>query len=105
MMIINSYDKNGDEKEILKNIEIDIKNYDQKIKRNKKFGIYLNPSSDIIKRRAYSKLSQIAKRRQLSDESLQWLGDFATNGPYDDIRQFFQNHVWVEQFRNMKMRK
>lgn len=104
-MIINSFDENGDEKEILYKLEVDLENYPQRIKNSKKFGIYLNPSSDILKRRVYSKFSQIAKRRPLSNEALEWMGDFAKNGPYDDIRQFFQNHLWVEQFREMKVKK
>lgn len=94
--------KDMDENNALLNLQNDIKNYPQKIKKNKKFGISLNPSSDILKRRLYSKLTQLAKLKTLSKESLEWMGDFANNGPYEDIRQFFQNHDWVEQFRDMK---
>lgn len=100
-----SIDKDINEKEALQKLEFDIQNYDKKLKRNKKFGIYLNPSSDILKRHLYSKFTQLAKIKTLSDDALEWMGDFATNGPYDDIRQFFQNHIWVEQFRNMKSRE
>lgn len=94
--------KDMDEKNALLDLQKDIQNYPEKIKKNKKFGIYLNPSADILKRRLYSKFTQLAQLKILSNESLEWMGDFAENGPYDDIRQFFQNHVWVNQFREMK---
>lgn len=89
------------DKEILDKLSNDIENYQSVVERNRKFGIKLNPDSNILKRRTYSKFAMASKHRDLSKEALEWMADFTKNGPYDDIRLYINNHEWVNQYRKM----
>lgn len=108
--------KNADankDQEILNKLEHDIQDWPKVVERNKKFGITLNSDSNILKRRTYSKFISLSKSnnpdgsknrdaRELSPLALEWMGDFVKNGPYDDVRQFINNHTWIHEYRKLK---
>jgi hypothetical protein len=100
------------DKDLIDKLQIDIKRWPEVVERNKKFGIFINPDSNILKRRLYSKFVLLSKapetdiekkdNRELSMVALEWMADFAKNGPFDDIRQHLNNHTWVKRYQELK---
>lgn len=104
-IIVNHYEDDALEEDILQKMIINIEKCNENIQKAKKRGVNLRVSENQYKRRTYSHLSQLAKKKKLSEKSLEWLADFAKNGPYEDIREFFSNHAWVDQYRDLTAKK
>jgi hypothetical protein len=99
-MVRNLSNAEDNEEKILQNLEKDIEDYPNSIKKYKRFGTYLPTfSTDHLKKNVYIYFSQLANRKQLSDKTLCWMADFAQNSPYSDIKENFHNEGWVCQYR------
>lgn len=93
------------EEQILKNLDEDLVNFATSIERNKRFGRTIPRSIDHIKKNVYLYFCGLARRKQLSEKTLQWMANFAQNCPYPDIKNSHQHEGWIKQFRELSSGK
>lgn len=88
------------EEKIFENLENDIAKHPSDVKRCKRFGIYISPNINILKKNVFMYFCQLANKKQLSTKTLNWMADFAQGSPYEDIRKNYHSQEWVSQYRN-----